>query len=923
MTAGRSRSLRDHYAASQFRTEEWNRLSQSTASLLSSHERGADTTELVQSVRQALELLLKVESYWAFPGAHLCEDLRHLLDEERYAALARRTALAVRLLVSHGYRSDGVAGALEDEDDRPDSDPRVDPASADHRPYFEVLVVDDIDAGEQAALRRSLHEIRRPDDEFVYEVVVVPTYEDAVIAVLFNHNIQSCVIRYRFPISSRLSIPELEHFLTVPTDRREQAETDPCDALAETINELRPELDLFKVTDETLGSVAASRTRCFRRVFYRQEDYLELHLSILKGIRERFDTPFFTALKEYSQRPTGVFHALPISRGKSIYKSHWIGDMGRFYGPNIFLAETSSTTGGLDSLLHPTGPLKVAQEKVARAFGSRQSFFVTNGTSTANKIVTQALVVPGDLVMLSHDCHKSHPYALVLAGAQPVYLEAYPLDEFTMFGGVPLAEIKRQLIRLKREGKLDRVRMLLLTNSTFDGIVYDPERVMREVLAIKPDMIFLWDEAWFAFARATPTYRRRTAMAAAQRLRAEFASEAYQTQYRTWREYFDALDPDDDGTWLDRPLLPDPKQARLRVYVTQSTHKTLTALRQGSMIHVLDQDFEQKAKEAFQEAYMTHTSTSPNYQILASLDIGRRQLELEGYEFVRHSIGLAMMIRKQITDHPLLSKYFRVLKTGDMIPSEFRPSGVEKFYDPDAGFTRIEEHWREDEFALDPTRITLHVGATGMDGNTFKQLLIEKYDIQINKTSRNTVLFMLNIGSSRGSATYLLDVLLQIAMDLEERHAEESDLDREKAADRVRALVELLPPLPRFSHFHRAFVDDPDGSAHEGDMRGAFFLAYDQDAVEHLPMDGAVQLAMQSGREVVSAAFVTPYPPGFPILVPGQVISEDILAYLKAIDVKEIHGYESEDGLRVFREEVLERLVTEASPTATYEVANR
>jgi arginine decarboxylase len=288
------------------------------------------------------------------------------------------------------------------------------------------------------------------------------------------------------------------------------AHEDPSGSLAVVLKSLRPELDLFKVTDDTFGSVSASHTRCFRRVFYRQEDYLELHLSILKGIRERYETPFFSALREYSLKPTGVFHALPISRGKSITHSHWIQDMGRCYGRNSFLAETSSTTGGLDSLLQPTGPLKKAQEKFARAFGSRHSFFVTNGTSTANKIVTQALIRPGDLVLLSHDCHKSHPYALVLAGAQPVYLDAYPLNRYSMFGGVPLREIKRQLLRLKRLGKLDRVRMLLLTNCTFDGIVYDPERIMLEVLAIKPDMVFLWDEAWFAFARATPTYRRRT-----------------------------------------------------------------------------------------------------------------------------------------------------------------------------------------------------------------------------------------------------------------------------------------------------------------------------------------------------------------------------------------------------------------------------
>jgi arginine decarboxylase len=321
---------------------------------------------------------------------------------------------------------------------------------------------------------------------------------------------------------------------------------------------------------------------------------------------------------------------------------------------------------------------------------------------------------------------------------------------------------------------------------------------------------------------------------------------------------------------------------------------------------------------------MTHTSTSPNYQILASLDVGRRQLELEGYEFVRQMVGLAMMIRRQIVDHPLLRKYFRVLKAKDMIPAEYRASGLERFYDPESGFTRMEDHWRQDEFALDPTRITLHVGATGMDGDTFRKLLIERYDIQINKTSRNTILFMVNIGSTRGSATYLLDVLVRIAEELEEQAAERDSVERALVERRVKSLVELLPPLPHFSRFHAAFSDDPNGDTHEGDMRQAFFLAYDDEVCDHLPMNGSVIAAIKDGREVVSAAFVTPYPPGFPILVPGQVVTEDILSYLKAVDVKEIHGFDPERGLRVFREDVLERLLSSLpalSPPILEEIA--
>ena len=871
-----------------------------------------------------LALLDRVEHYWAFPGRRACTELSRLLDRGWYRALARQTARIVRLLVGDAYRGGDLSHIWDEGFDRDDADLEEHEAGAgipdrEDRPYFEVLVVDDLSPSEEQALRRNLLERRRDDDEFVYDIVVVPSFEDAVIAVLFNHNIQSCVLRYRFPFETRIPIPELSHYLRMIDYDAYAArwEDAPSAALGQAIKELRPELDLFQVTDESIGSVAASPVRVFRRVFFRQEDYLELHLSILKGVRDRYETPFFNALREYSQKPTGVFHALPISRGKTITKSHWIKDMGEFYGSNIFLAETSSTTGGLDSLLQPVGPLKRAQEKVARAFGGRQSFFVTNGTSTANKIVTQAIVRPGDIVLLSHDCHKSHPYALMLAGALPLYMDAYPLDEFTMFGGVPLREIKRQLITLKRAGKLDKVRMLLLTNCTFDGISYDPERVMREVLAIKPDIVFLWDEAWFAFAAATPTYRRRTAMASAKRLRDMFRDQAYRERYEAWRAELDQADPEDDATWLDRELLPDPDAARIRVYATHSTHKTLTSLRQGSMIHVLDQDFEQMAKEPFHEAYMTHTSTSPNYQILASLDVGRRQFELEGYEFVRNTVGLAMMLRKQITDHPLLSKYFRVLKAADLIPSEYRQSRLERFYSSETGFSRIEEHWRNDEFALDPTRVTVHIGATGMDGDTFRKMLMDRFDIQINKTSRNTVLFLLNVGSTRGSVTYLLDVLLQVAMELDEELESSSHLDRSIAKKRVEDLTLDLPPLPHFSRFHPAFVPDPRGDTVEGDIRAAFFLTYDDQSYEHLPLDGTVAKLIEEGRQLVSAAFVTPYPPGFPILVPGQIVNEEILEYLKAIDVKEIHGFSAEHGLRIFKAETLEKLASPSSSDQT------
>ena len=156
----------------------------------------------------------------------------------------------------------------------------------------------------------------------------------------------------------------------------------------------------------------------------------------------------------------GTFHALPIARGKSVFKSHWIRDMGEFYGTNLFLAESSATTGGLDSLLEPTGNIRLAQEKAARAFGADRCYFATNGTSTSNKIVSQALCRPGDICLADRNCHKSHHYGFVLAGAEVIYLEAFPLTQYSMYGAVPIKTITRALNELKEAGKLDRVRMI-------------------------------------------------------------------------------------------------------------------------------------------------------------------------------------------------------------------------------------------------------------------------------------------------------------------------------------------------------------------------------------------------------------------------------------------------------------------------------
>ncbi|HMK22298.1 MAG TPA: hypothetical protein VK466_08175, partial [Terriglobales bacterium] len=585
-------------------------------------------------------------------------------------------------------------------------------------------------------------------------------------------------------------------------------------------------------------------------------------------------------------------------------KSNWIRDMGEFYGANLFLAESSATTGGLDSLLEPTGNIKVAQEKAARAFGGDRSFLVTNGTSTANKIVHQALLMPGDIVLIDRDCHKSHHYGLVLAGAQPLYIDAFPLSQYSMYGSLAIKPIKKALLQLKAEGKLDRAKLIVLTNCTFDGHVANVKQTMLECLAIKPDLCFLWDEAWFGFARFSPFLRRRTAMGAASEIREMMRDPEYRKRYEKFKSEVGKLDPK-NARLLNMHLLPDPDKVRVRVYQSESVHKSMSALRQGSIIVVADQDFH-KVEASFKEAFFTHTSTSPNLQIIASLDVARRQMELEGYELVSRATQLAIEMRREINNHPLISKYFRAATPAEMIPAEYRKSGFTDWGAPGWKMTDTIGALDNDEFYLDPTRITLLCGSAGYDGTQFKAILSNDHDIQINKTSRNSVLVQVNINNTRSDLAHLIKALTDMARQIDKRLEEGGAAEQAAFKARVKSLVEDVPDLPDFQRFHDAFRDNPKSATQEGHMREAYFMAYEAQNREYIKLfSKEIDNRLVKGPELVSAKFVIPYPPGFPIMVPGQVITKEIVTFMRKLDVKEIHGYNAAAGLELLKPEVL------------------
>ncbi len=891
-----------HYNINQLRLESWNTLKLETSKLDTFPRKSSEASAQKKLVKELLKKLETIESYFALPGISRMTMLMEMLEKNEHTALSHKVTDITKLLVSGKFRSN--PDVFDEEDLNLETTDNLKPSEVKTKNYFEVLFVEDISIQEEVKLKADLHEVSTENDQFDYGVILQRSFQDAMIALYFNSNIQAVVIRYAPPFKSKKITPTLEPFIqnVLNLNMQTKLESDLGPTLGRMVKKFRPELDIYYVTDTSLGNLKDTTLKTFKRIFYRAEDVQELHLTILRGIYQRFQTPFFSAVKEYSKKPTGVFHAMPISRGNSVFKSRWISDFGQFYGRNMFLAETSSTKGGLDSLLQPTGTLKKAQEMASDAYGSLNTFFVTNGTSTSNKIVVQALVKPGDIILIDRDCHKSHHYGLVLSGAYPVYLDSYPIEKFSMYGAVPLKQIKEKLLQLKEAGRIELVKMLLLTNCTFDGLVYNVEKVMEEVLAIKPDMIFLWDEAWFAFAGFTYNYKQRTGMYVANKLHKRYKTKRYRLEYE---EHIKGLKKG------EVPKLPDPDKVRIRVYSTQSTHKTLSSFRQGSMIHVWDEDFRKKSQSTFMEAYMTHSSTSPNYQILASLDAGRRQVQFEGYELVEKSIEVAMILRAKVNDHPRLKAYFDVLTVGDFIPKEFRASGLQEYYKPKVGWNRMENAWKYDEFVLDPTKITLHIGRTGIDGDTFKsKYLMDKFGIQINKTSRNTVLFMTNIGTTRSSITYLYNALLQIADELDAEQVSHSSKEQTIFKNKVCSLTQDYPPLPDFSYFHHSFQAVPGVPG--GNIREAFTLAYSEEHYEYVPLEECLP-SIKEGRVLVASSFIIPYPPGFPVLVPGQVVSEEIVRFLTVLDVSEIHGYQPELGLRIFKDAILNRQKTVSS----------
>jgi arginine decarboxylase len=185
-------------------------------------------------------------------------------------------------------------------------------------------------------------------------------------------------------------------------------------------------------------------------------------------------------------------------------------------------------------------------------------------------------------------------------------------------------------------------------------------------------------------------------------------------------------------------------------------------------------------------------------------------------------------------------------------------------------------------------------------------MLSDRYNIQLNKTSRNSVLLQSNINNTRSDVAHLIRVLVEISGEIDQRLAEGGANVRKTFDARVKSLMTDVPDLPNFSHFHDAFRKDAGKRTNEGDIRGGFYSAYDAEGCEYIRLaDPEIDRRLKEGPDLVSASFVIPYPPGFPIVVPGQVITQETIDFMRKLDVKEIHGYDAAEGLKLVRAEAL------------------
>jgi arginine decarboxylase len=624
-----------------------------------------------------------------------------------------------------------------------------------------ILVIND----EQLVLREFVKGLnaaaRALDNPLGISFTGVTTAKEALAAIESDGELQAVLVD--------------DTLYSLGTNSKKELQTSALE-LVQRITRFRPELDVYiliaqEKEDDVVDALFAESVDGY---FYREErDYRGIYRILNAQIQERARTPFYDALKNYVWMAKDQWHTPGHSSGESLRGSPWVNDFYDFMGEHVFDADLSVSVPMLDSLMEPKGVIGEAQAMAAKAFGARRTFFATNGTSTANKVIFQTLLAPGEKLLLDRNCHKSVHHGVVLSGAHPIYLDSALNAKYGLYGPVP------QKVVLRAIEKHADAQALILTSCTYDGLRYDLAPIVEAAHAKGIKVII--DEAWYGFARFHPEFRPSALEAGAD-------------------------------------------------YATQSTHKVLSAFSQASMIHINDPDFRE---HLFRENFNMHTSTSPQYGLIASLDVARKQAVMEGYKLLARTLELAKEARGLINS----TQVFRVLELDDLLPDELRGDGIR----------------------LDPTKVTIDITGCGYTAEDLQKELFERYNIQVEKSTFNTLSLLFTIGTTRSKLSRLYDALMRIAR--EGRHP--------------RRLVQT-PETPGFTRLRYL-------------PRDAYYCGG-----ELVPVFDERERVNRKLAGRVCTDQIVPYPPGIPVLVPGQLITATVVEYLanllRSTKRMEMHG---------------------------------
>ena len=561
--------------------------------------------------------------------------------------------------------------------------------------------------------------------------------------------------------------------------------------------------------------------------------------------------PFFRALTHYAADGSYSWHCPGHSGGVAFLKSP-VGQMfHQFFGENLLRADVCNSVDELGQLLDHTGPVAASERNAARIFNADHLFFVTNGTSTSNKIVWHSTVAPGDVVVVDRNCHKSILHAIMMTGAIPVFLTP-TRNHYGIIGPIPLEEFNIENIRRKIEanplvrGKNKKPRILTITQSTYDGISYNVETI-KSMLDGHLDTLH-FDEAWLPHAAFHDFYGDYHAIGA------------------------------------DRPRCKESM-----VFSTQSTHKLLAGLSQASQILAQDSQKRKLDFDVFNEAFLMHTSTSPQYAIIASCDVAAAMMEPPGgnalvEESIREAIEFRRAMRKVGAEYED-DWWFKVWG-----PEHLAAEGIGERED---WILKSGERWHGfGDLApgfnlLDPIKATVITPGLDVDGdfsdwgipaNVVTKYLSE-HGIIVEKTGLYSFFIMFTIGITKGRWNTLVTELQQF----------KDDCDGNQPLWRV--LPEFVAKHPSYE---RVGLRDLCAQIHakykEHDiarLTTEMYLSNMEPAMK--PSDAFAKMAHREIDRVpiddlegrVTAMLVTPYPPGIPLLIPGERFNSTIIRYLK------------------------------------------